>query len=71
MIEKIKRTLSRRFDRKSEEIRNLFDSNEFIEAYAQTTNLRVQKDPKQAIGGHWRKLGKHQIKFLIAQGLQP
>ena len=45
---------------------------EYLEAYAQHTDLRVQEDgPAAAIGGDWEAGGQRQLAFLQAQGVTP
>lgn len=49
----------------------LYQNQPFLEAYAQHTNLRVEQDPKSAVGGRWEEIGKLQFDFLVRQGLDP
>ena len=44
---------------------------EYLRAYAQHTDMRVQDDPQMAIGGMWEEHGKWQRAFLIGNGLRP
>jgi len=49
----------------------LYREHDFLTAYGKHTDLRVQADPQQAIGGDWENYGRLQADFLIAQGLRP
>jgi SAM-dependent methyltransferase len=53
------------------EITDLYSSRDYIEAYAEHTNLIVMDNPEDAIGGMWSDLGKLQFDFLKSQGLKP
>jgi cyclopropane fatty-acyl-phospholipid synthase-like methyltransferase len=39
--------------------------------FQEMMKLRAAKDPRAAIGGMWKKIGKLQFNFLLEQGLQP
>jgi SAM-dependent methyltransferase len=52
-------------------IRKLYSQENYLEAYSKHTDIRVQLDPHQAIGGHWEEMGQLQSDFLIKQGLKP
>ena len=52
-------------------IKKLYEENEYLEAYSQHTDLRVEADPKLAVGGMWEEIGQLQFDFLINKGLQP
>lgn len=58
-------------DSKIEKFRSLYEQNEFLPAYSKHTDLRVEADPHQAIGGEWETHGVLQRDFLIDQGLKP
>jgi SAM-dependent methyltransferase len=51
--------------------KRLYKDNDFLDAYSRHTDLRVQADPQDAIGGMWEEMGKLQIDFLISKGLKP
>lgn len=58
-------------DSKIEKFRELYEQDDFLTAYSKHTDLRVETDPHQAIGGEWETHGILQRDFLIAQGLMP
>ncbi len=58
-------------DSKVEKFRELYEKNDFLVAYSKHTDLRVQADPHQAIGGEWEAHGVLQRDFLIDHGLKP
>lgn len=51
--------------------KKLYTEKEYLEAYSQHTDLRVEEDPKLAIGGMWEEIGQIQFEFLIHKNLQP
>jgi cyclopropane fatty-acyl-phospholipid synthase-like methyltransferase len=55
----------------SERIEPLYKQKQYLDAYSEHTNIRVTKDPHQAVGGMWEEIGKLQLDFLVAQGLLP
>lgn len=59
-------------DSKQERFRSLYEKREFIDAYAEHTNLRMADNPKGSIGreDEWESHGKLQLEFLIAQGMK-
>lgn len=59
-------------DSKQERFRSLYETRDFIPAYAEHTNLRMADNPKGAIGreDEWESHGKLQLAFLIAQGMK-
>jgi cyclopropane fatty-acyl-phospholipid synthase-like methyltransferase len=61
--------LQKKFSRSR--IRRLYKRLTYLEAYSKHTDIRVQLDPHQAIGGHWDEMGKIQLDFLVKQGLKP
>ena len=65
----IKRLLG--MDALDQRLERLFKENEYLEAYSQYTDLRVEADPKSAVGGMWEEIGKLQFEFLINKNLQP
>ena len=48
-----------------------YKRKEYLEAYREHTDYRVDKDRKDGIGGLWDEIGALQYQFLLAQGLQP
>lgn len=60
-------------DSKQPRFRKLYEDMPFINAYAEHTNLRVQDNPKGAIGreDEWESHGDLQLEFLRSEGLKP
>lgn len=60
-------------DSKKEHFRSLYEQHEFIDAYAKHTDLRMQDNPKGAIGreDEWETHGLLQLEFLKSEGLRP
>jgi SAM-dependent methyltransferase len=60
-------------DSKVDKFRELYEHNDFLTAYAKHTDLRMQADPKWAIGrgDEWESHGLLQLEFLKSQGLMP
>ncbi|MCB2054932.1 MAG: class I SAM-dependent methyltransferase [Geminicoccaceae bacterium] len=58
-------------DEKKRAVDELYAGNDFLEAYARHTDLRVEADRKEAIGGLWDEMGRHQFEFLKLHGLEP
>jgi len=52
-------------------VKTIYEEEEYLEAYSQHTDLRVEADPKLAVGGMWEEIGHLQFGFLINKGLQP
>lgn len=52
-------------------IDTLYEEKEYLEAYSQHTDLRVEADPKSAGGGMWEEIGQLQYEFIINKNLQP
>ena len=52
-------------------VSKLYSENEYLTAYAKHTDMRVDKDPHQAIGGLWEEMGTLQFDFLVQHGLRP
>jgi len=52
-------------------IKELYSSNEYLNAYTEHTNRRVQHCPKSAVGGLWEEIGTLQFEFLVQSGLKP
>ena len=68
-----KTTQSNQKDNKiqAEKVNKLYEDNEYLEAYSQHTDLRVEADSKSAIGGMWEEIGQLQFDFLVHKNLQP
>jgi SAM-dependent methyltransferase len=49
----------------------LYKEGEYIEAYSSHTDLRVVRDPHEAVGGMWEEMGQLQLDFLLLMGLRP
>src|SRR5690606_1229822 len=47
----------------------LYAVKEYLDAYIEHTDLRVEYDYKSAIGGDWNLIGKLQFEFLQEEGL--
>ena len=48
-----------------------FGKGDYLEVYANRTNLLVDVDPKMAIGGIWDEMGAKQFELLKRNGLEP
>lgn len=68
---------TRRHLRRSDEtpeqdpVARLYENKEYLEAYSLHTDLRVEEDPREAIGGAWDEIGELQFEFLRGRGLLP
>jgi SAM-dependent methyltransferase len=49
----------------------LYASKAYLDAYSDHTDLRVEQDPREAVGGKWNEVGPLQFDFLVKSGLQP
>jgi cyclopropane fatty-acyl-phospholipid synthase-like methyltransferase len=49
----------------------LYGTKSYLDAYSAHTDLRVQRDPQEAVGGMWEEIGRLQLDFLMRNGLQP
>lgn len=60
-------------DSKVARFRELYEQNDFLAAYSKHTDLRMQADPKWAIGrgDEWESHGILQLEFLKRQGMLP
>jgi SAM-dependent methyltransferase len=56
---------------KDPELVALYMREPFLVAYAKHTDLRVERDAHDAIGGLWEEYGDLSLVFLIEQGLKP
>ncbi len=54
-----------------ERVKTIYEEKEYLEAYSQHTDLRIEADPQSAIGGMWEEIGQLQFEFLTDKGLQP
>lgn len=52
-------------------LKRKFASGNYLDAYAESTNIKAQIDPEMAIGGLWEDMGRHQFEFLKKHGLEP
>jgi len=52
-------------------IKKLYREKACLEAYCEHTDIRVDCDPHEAVGGRWEEIGKLQFDFLLDIGLQP
>ncbi len=53
------------------QIDDIYEKNDYLEAYSQHTDIRVNEDPKSAIGGMWEEIGLLQYEFMVNKNLQP
>lgn len=60
-------------DSKKERFRSLYEEHDFLTAYSKHTDLRVEDNPRGAIGreDEWSSHAIMQLYFLIEIGLQP
>jgi len=52
-------------------LKKKFKSGDYLDAYAESTNLKAKIDSEMAIGGLWAAMGRHQFEFLKKHGLEP
>ena len=52
-------------------IRALYAQKDYLEAYSEHTDIRVQQNPHTASGRLWEQIGQLQFRFLVKRGLQP
>ena len=52
-------------------IDRLYEKGDYLDAYQKHTDIRVDHDPRSAIGGDWDLLGELQYNFLKNEGLLP
>jgi len=48
----------------------LYQTKDYLNAYSQHTDIRVERDPHAAVGGMWEEIGKLQFDFIVNRGLQ-
>lgn len=53
------------------DVKALYASLPYLEAYIAHTDQRVEADPKSAVGGMWDEIGSLQFDYLTANGLRP
>ncbi len=56
---------------KKEKVKALYEQKSYLDAYSEHTELRVEENPHDAIGGHWEEMGELQFGFLVKNGLKP
>jgi len=56
---------------KTGSVDKLYSEHDYLEAYSKHTDLRVENDPKTAVGGMWEVIGPLQFEFLTNKGMQP
>jgi SAM-dependent methyltransferase len=44
---------------------------DYMADYGRHTDLRVKRDPHEAVGGLWEEIGELQFQFLKSEGLKP
>lgn len=52
-------------------VRELYESMDFLDAYAMHTDMRTEQDFRAAVGGDWEVMGRLQFDFLVRNGLRP
>jgi SAM-dependent methyltransferase len=52
-------------------VKLLYRNKDYLEAYRKHTDLRVNEDPQEAIGGYWERMGDLQIGFMKLEGMEP
>ena len=60
-------------DSKKERFRSLYEEHDFLTAYSKHTDLRVDDNPRGAIGreDEWNSHGLMQLDFLVELGMDP
>lgn len=51
--------------------KKLHNEKDYMDAYSKTIDLRVEDDPRSAIGGRWEEFGQLQFQFLVDKGMLP
>lgn len=49
----------------------IYKEQDYLEAYAAHTDLRVERDPHSAVGPDWEEIGNLQFAFLVSKGMMP
>jgi SAM-dependent methyltransferase len=52
------------------QVRELYQSLPYLDAYAEHTDRRVAADPQEAVGGLWEEVGQLQLHYLVVNGLR-
>jgi SAM-dependent methyltransferase len=52
-------------------IKKLYAEKDYLDAYSEHTDIRVEQDPHSAVGGLWEEMGQLQFAFLVKHGLRP
>lgn len=52
------------------DVPRVYEERKYIEAYSWHTDLRVARDPHEAVGGMWEEIGQLQLDFLLGMGLR-
>ena len=68
-----KKILARFFGRPEadSQVDAIYGEKDYLDAYSEHTDLRVEADPHAAIGGSWEEIGRLQSEYLIGRGLLP
>jgi len=56
---------------RAERLEQLYKGEDFLDAYREHTDTRVECDPHAAVGGMWEEIGRLQFEFLVNNGLRP
>jgi predicted TPR repeat methyltransferase len=56
---------------KKSDVSTLYRDLPYLEAYRHHTDLRVENDPQEAVGGRWDEIGHLQFSYLVSNGLGP
>lgn len=73
ILETVKKTARYLFgiNRSDSQVEKLYREKEYLEAYSQHTDIRVETDSQSAVGGMWEEIGTLQFEFLITRNLKP
>ncbi|MBL1216991.1 MAG: class I SAM-dependent methyltransferase [Planctomycetes bacterium] len=52
------------------QVQKTYEEHEYLDAYSRHTDMRVEEDPHEAVGGMWEEIGQLQFDFLVNEGLQ-
>ena len=68
-----KKIIARLFGRRTadKQVDAIYEEKDYLDAYSEHTDQRVDADPQAAIGGSWEEIGRLQHEFLIRRGLLP
>ena len=69
MLQRIKRLLRR--ETHEERVERLYRTKDYLDAYSEDTDIRVEQDPRTAVGGKWKVIGRLQFDFMVSVGLEP